>query len=103
MDRQVAEAIQGMLAEAGVNVRVEVMEWGAFVDAVWSATAESEVAQARDFAQTAFGNADPGQTFRSTLSPPTGPPPATTRRCSPILRSMPRSRPWNNPWLKKIG
>ncbi len=67
MDRQVAEAIQGMLAEAGVNVRVEVMEWGAFVDAVWSATAESEVAQARDFAQTAFGNADPGQTFRSTL------------------------------------
>jgi peptide/nickel transport system substrate-binding protein len=67
MDRQVAEAIQGMLAEAGVNVSVEVMEWGAFVDAVWSAEAESEAAQARDFAQTAFGTADPGQTFRSTL------------------------------------
>jgi ABC-type transport system substrate-binding protein len=67
MDRQVAEAMQGMLAEAGVNVSVEVMEWGAFVDAVWSATAESEAAQARDFAQTAFGTADPGQTFRSTL------------------------------------
>lgn len=67
MDRQVGEAIQGMLAEAGVNVRVEVLEWGAFVDAVWSAPAESEAAQARDFAQTAFGTADPGQTFRSTL------------------------------------
>lgn len=67
MDRQVGEAIQGMLSEAGVNVRVEVLEWGAFVDAVWSATAESEAAQARDFAQTAFGTADPGQTFRSTL------------------------------------
>ena len=67
MDRQVGEAIQGMLAEAGVNVRVEVLEWGAFVDAVWSAPADSEAAQARDFAQTAFGTADPGQTFRSTL------------------------------------
>lgn len=67
MDRQVGEAIQGMLADAGVNVRVEVLEWGAFIDAVWSATAESEAAQARDFAQTAFGTADPGQTFRSTL------------------------------------
>jgi peptide/nickel transport system substrate-binding protein len=67
MDRQVAEAMQGMLAEAGVNVTVEVMEWGSFVDAVWSAPADSEAAQARDFAQTAFGTADPGQTFRSTL------------------------------------
>jgi peptide/nickel transport system substrate-binding protein len=67
MDRQVAEAMQGMLAEAGVNVRVEILEWGAFIDAVWSATADSEAAQARDFAQTAFGTADPGQTFRSTL------------------------------------
>jgi ABC-type transport system substrate-binding protein len=56
-----------MLAEAGVNVRVEVLEWGAFVDAVWSAPADSEAAQSRDFAQTAFGTADPGQTFRSTL------------------------------------
>jgi peptide/nickel transport system substrate-binding protein len=67
MDRQVGEAIQGMLNEAGVNVRVEVLEWGAFIDAVWIAEAESEAAQARDFAQTAFGTADPGQTFRSTL------------------------------------
>ncbi|MFN8591791.1 MAG: ABC transporter substrate-binding protein [Thermomicrobiales bacterium] len=67
MDRQVGEAIQGMLADAGVNVRVEVLEWGAFIDAVWVATADSEAAQARDFAQTAFGTADPGQTFRSTL------------------------------------
>jgi peptide/nickel transport system substrate-binding protein len=67
MDRQVGEAIQGMLAEAGINVRVEVLEWGAFIDAVWVATADSEAAQARDFAQTAFGTADPGQTFRSTL------------------------------------
>jgi peptide/nickel transport system substrate-binding protein len=67
MDRQVAEAIQGMIAEAGINVTVEVLEWGAFVDAIWSATADSEVAQKRDFAQTAFGTADPGQTFRYTL------------------------------------
>jgi peptide/nickel transport system substrate-binding protein len=67
MDRQVGEAIQGMLAEAGVNVTTEVLEWGAFIDAVWGAPADSEVAQARDFAQTAFGTADPGQTFRSTL------------------------------------
>lgn len=67
MDRQVGEAIQGMLSEAGVNVTTEVLEWGAFIDAVWSAPADSDVAQARDFAQTAFGTADPGQTFRSTL------------------------------------
>jgi peptide/nickel transport system substrate-binding protein len=67
MDRQVGEAIQGMLSEAGVNVSVEVLEWGAFIDAVWVATADSELAQKRDFAQTAFGTADPGQTFRSTL------------------------------------
>lgn len=67
MDRQVAEAIQGMLAGIGVNVSIEVMEWGAFVDAVWSATADSELAQERDFAQTAYGGADAGQTFRSTL------------------------------------
>ncbi len=67
MDRQVGEAIQGMLSAIGVNVQIEVLEWGAFVDAVWSAPADSEVAQARDFAQTAFGTADPGQTFRSTL------------------------------------
>lgn len=67
MDRQVAEAIQGMLANIGVNVQIEVLEWGAFVDAVWSAPADSEIAQSRDFAQTAFGTADPGQTFRSTL------------------------------------
>jgi len=67
MDRQVGEAIQGMLSEAGVNVTTEVLEWGAFIDAVWSAPADSDVAQAPDFAQTAFGTADPGQTFRSTL------------------------------------
>ena len=67
MDRQVAEAIQGMLSGIGVNVQIEVLEWGAFVDAVWSSPADSELAQSRDFAQTAFGTADPGQTFRSTL------------------------------------
>lgn len=66
-DRQVAEAMQGMLAEIGVNVDVQVLEWGAFVDAVWFAGPETEVAQARDFAQTTFGSSDPATAWRQTL------------------------------------
>jgi peptide/nickel transport system substrate-binding protein len=75
-DRQVAEAIQGMLAEAGVKVNVEVLEWGAFVDAIWFTPADDPVAQARDFMQTSFGSDDPPTWMRQTLHkdmwPPTG-------------------------------
>ena len=66
-DRQVAEAIQGMLAQIGVQVDVRVLERAAFVDAVWFAEANSDVAKARDPMQTTFGSDDAATAWRQTL------------------------------------
>lgn len=67
MDRQVAEALQGMLAEVGVKVNVQILEWGAFVDAIWFTPADDPVAQTRDWMQTTWGAADLGYSWRATL------------------------------------
>lgn len=66
-DRQVAEAIQGMLAAVGVQINLEILEWGAFVDAIWFTPADDPVAQARDFMQTSFGSNDPPTWMAQTL------------------------------------
>lgn len=66
-DRQVAEAVQGMLAEIGVKFKVEIIEWGAFVDAVWFTPADDAGAKARDAVQTSFGTLDPPTWMRQTL------------------------------------
>lgn len=34
-DRQIAEAVQAQLARIGIKVKIQVMEWGAYVDAVF--------------------------------------------------------------------
>jgi peptide/nickel transport system substrate-binding protein len=66
-DRQVAEAVQGMLAQVGVQINLEILEWGAFVDAIWFTPADDPVAQARDFMQTSFGSNDPPTWMNQTL------------------------------------
>lgn len=66
-DRQVAEAIQGMMAQVGIQINLEILEWGAFVDAIWFTPADSPVAQARDFMQTSFGSNDPPTWMNQTL------------------------------------
>ena len=66
-DRQVAEAVQGMLAEIGVKFKVEIIEWGAFVDAVWFTPADDSAAKARDAVQTSYGTQDPPTWMRQTL------------------------------------
>ena len=67
-DRQIAEALQGMLQEVGMKIQLEVIEWGAFVDAVWFTPAEDAVAQARDIVQTSYGTEDPPTWMRQTLT-----------------------------------
>ena len=67
-DRQVAEALQGMLQEIGLKVQLEIIEWGAFVDAVWFTPAEDAAAQARDIVQTSYGTEDPPTWMRQTLT-----------------------------------
>jgi len=66
-DRQIAEAIQGMLAEVGVKFNIEIIEWGAFVDAVWFTPADNPDAKARDAVQTSYGTLDPPTWMRQTL------------------------------------
>ena len=67
-DRQVAEVLQGMLQEIGLKIQLEVIEWGAFVDAVWFTPAEDAAAQARDIVQTSYGTEDPPTWMRQTLT-----------------------------------
>lgn len=73
-DRQVAEAMAGMLSEIGVNFDVEIIEWSAFVDAIWFTPPDDPIAQARDAMQTTYGSNDPPTWMRQTLVTSSWPP-----------------------------
>ncbi len=73
-DRETGEALAGMLDEIGVQVNTEVLEWGAFVDAVWFTPHDDPEAQARDFMQTTWGSEDVAWTLQAVLHGDAWPP-----------------------------
>lgn len=73
-DRESGEAYAGMLSEIGVDVQTQVLEWGAFVDAVWFTPHDDELAQERDFAQTTWGSDNIAWTLRAVLHGDAWPP-----------------------------
>ena len=73
-DRETGEAIAGMLGEIGVEVETHVLEWGAFVDAIWFTPYDDPEAQARDFMQTTWGSEDVAWTLQAVMHGDSWPP-----------------------------
>ena len=73
-DREAGEALAGMLDEIGVQVDIQVLEWGAFVDKVWFTPHDDPDAQARDFMQTTWGSDNVAWTLQAVLHSDAWPP-----------------------------